>query len=91
MKTLTNRQWAEAYNALWRKPFENFPKEYRKGLVRGCKGKAQYESWDEAKRVAFTLPPREGLEIKIYRCKLCTWIHIGNTRFAQQKSPTKEE
>lgn len=81
MKTLRGREWAEMYKTVWRIPFADWDKERRVKLVRGCIGKAQYDTWKEAKAIMDTLPPRDGVMLNVYRCRLCGEFHVGNSRF----------
>lgn len=97
MKTRTNKEWEFLYRRFWRQPFAELPKELRAKLVRGCQGKAVYESCEEALKVIAELPIRAGLYLKAYSCPLCYeyievdgvrvmryGIHIGNSRDANQ-------
>lgn len=83
------------YNQYWRWPFVHLPKEIRAKVVRGCRGKAVYDSPEEALPVIAAMPLRKGLYLKAYCCPLCfdfdlrndevthklCW-HIGNSRTA---------
>ena len=89
MKILTNSEWEYQYRQTWRWPFALLPKELRAKLVRGCRGKASYESVEEALPVIASMPLKPGLFLHAYRCPLC-WeevagekkpvYHIGNSR-----------
>jgi hypothetical protein len=93
MKTRSNAEWERLYRLLWRGPFAHLPKYVRAKLVRGCRGKAVYESVEEALPVITQMPAREGLYLHAYRCPIC-WdfqrvdgeivyracYHIGNSR-----------
>ena len=81
MKTLRIAEWCKLYQTLWRAPFAQLTKEERCKIVRGCKGKAIYESYAEANAVVPNLPSRGKLiRVHAYTCPLCGGIHIGNTR-----------
>lgn len=91
MKTRTNTEWEFFYRMVWRKPFAHLPKEIRAKLVRGCRGKAVYNSPEEALPVIAMMPLRDGFYIKCYKCGLCFEVengkrkdcwHIGNSRTA---------
>jgi len=80
VKTLTRKEWTKLYTTVWRKPFAHMPKELRQRLVRGCQGKALYESFSEALKTVKALPPIDGKYAGAYRCPLCIGIHIGNSK-----------
>lgn len=84
MKTLRSGEWAKLWKTVWRTPFADWDKERRQKLVRGCKGKAIYETWHEAKAVMDTLPARSGVVLNVYRCRVCSEFHIGNSRFRKK-------
>jgi hypothetical protein len=96
MKTRTNTEWEVLYRTRWRGPFAHLPKAIRAKLVRGCQGKAVYESVEEALPIIAALPVRNGMFIRAYKCPLCyemAWVngeityipcyHIGNSRNSQ--------
>ena len=81
MKTLRTREWAVLYRTIYRLPIAHLPDEKRAALVRGCKGKAIYDSYEEAEWVVVQLPPLPDKgHPHAYTCPLCKGIHIGNTR-----------
>lgn len=97
MKTRTNKEWEFLYRRFWRQPFAELPKEIRAKLVRGCQGKACYESCEEALKVIAEMPIRGDFYLHAYECPLCysfeevdgvrvmrRGIHIGNSRNANQ-------
>jgi hypothetical protein len=99
MKTITNAEWERMYRLYWRGPFAHLPKDIRAKLVRGCRGKACYDSAEEALPVIAQMPVRSGLFLHAYRCPLCynlLWeeggpvyqanYHIGNSRNASHIS-----
>jgi hypothetical protein len=81
MRTLTTKEWAELYKSLWRAPLLHLSKEARAKLVRGCKGKAIYDTHEEAAAVIETLPLRGGHYLGAYDCPLCGGIHAGNRKY----------
>lgn len=97
MKTLKTKEWVFLYQRFWRQPFADWTKEQRAKLVRGCKGKAVCDSYEEALHVIAGIPSRPGFYLKAYECRLCYQyvqvdgvrvlrhgIHIGNSRVANQ-------
>jgi hypothetical protein len=46
MRTRTNAEWQTLYHTRWKAPFAHPPKHVRAKLVRGCIGKAVYDSLD---------------------------------------------
>lgn len=80
MKTLRTREWGLLYKTIFRPPIAHLPDGERSKLVRGCKGKVIYDSYEEAEPVVIQLPPRPGKgHPHAYTCPLCKGIHIGNT------------
>jgi hypothetical protein len=63
----------------WRPAYAHLPAKARGRIVRGCIGKAMYETKAEAEAVAKGLPPREPLKISVYPCDVCKSWHVGNT------------
>jgi hypothetical protein len=86
MQTRTWKEWKRLYDTLWRAPFAHFPREVRARLVRGCAGKAVYESSDEALAVVARLPVRPGELLGSYDCPLCGGIHTGNRKYLRWDS-----
>jgi hypothetical protein len=86
MFTRTNKEWKKLYDAEWREPFAYLPRETRAKLVRGCMGKAVYDSNDEALRVIERLPVRPGELLGSYDCPLCGGIHNGNRKYLRWTS-----
>lgn len=84
MVRLTEREWRRAYR-YWRVPYAHLAPVERQRMVRGCKGKAQYYTADEAIADARLLPIRSDDKrwLKAYRCPLCQNWHIGNTKWPQ--------
>ena len=80
MRTRTMREWKYLYVTEWRHVFAHLPKEDRAKLVRGCIGKAVYDSRSEAERVIDRLPLRPGELLGAYECPLCGGIHTGNRK-----------
>lgn len=76
----TNQEWEMLYRSRWREPFAHLSKELRGKLVRGCRGKACYQSRCEAAAIMATLPKRGRMFLNCYKCRLCGDIHIGNSR-----------
>lgn len=79
MITLTKKEWTPIYRA-WKAKHPNTTKAWRAKFVRGCLGKAGYETMQEAVRVRAELPRRGGLYVNIYFCRVCEHLHIGNSR-----------
>ena len=79
MRILTRWEWKILYKR-WRVAYAHLPSAARGRIVRGCRSKALYESEAEARQLADTLPPREGVTISVYPCDICKFWHIGNTR-----------
>lgn len=79
MRTRTNAEWQTLYHTRWKAPFAHLPKHVRAKLVRGCIGKAVYDSVEEALPVIAEMPARPGMYLKAYSCPLCGCIHIGNS------------
>jgi hypothetical protein len=89
MITRSNAEWERLYRQVWRWPYVNLPKDLRAKLVRGCRGKACYETVEEALPVIKGMPLKPGLFLKAYQCPLCfdevkgtPLFHIGNSRTA---------
>lgn len=80
MRVLTIKEWVRLYESEWRRPLAHLPKAERAKLVRGCKGKAIYDSPEEAAAVVATLPLRPGYLVGAYDCPVCGSIHVGNRR-----------
>jgi hypothetical protein len=78
MRTLTMREWQIIYRE-WRKQYAHLPKRARGWIVRGCRGKALYETKEEAEGIAASLDRRGTKMISIYPCDVCAAWHIGNT------------
>jgi hypothetical protein len=87
VKTLTRSEWRALYDA-WRKPYAHLPKPSRRWVVKGCMGKALYETREEAEKLAATLPPRGDLACSVYPCDICSHFHIGNTK-GQPSTPNR--
>ena len=85
MRTLSAKEWGRRYRAEWRARFAHLPKEQRAKLVRGCMGKAIYDSHDEALAVVERLPLRPGELLGAYDCPLCRGIHTGNRKYLYWK------
>jgi len=81
MRTRTMREWKHLYESQWRAAFAHLPKEERARLVRGCLGKAVYDSRSEVERVIDRLPLRPGQLLGVYDCPLCGDIHTGNRKY----------
>ena len=81
MRTRNMREWKQLYETQWRPVFAHLPKQERAKLVRGCMGKAIYDSRDEAERVIDRLPLRPGELLGAYDCPLCGDIHTGNRKY----------
>jgi hypothetical protein len=84
MRRLTIQEWKREY-LIWRVPYAHLHASVRTRMVRGCKGKAQYDDPDEARADAAALPDRgdDKRWLKVYRCPLCQTYHIGNTRWRE--------
>lgn len=84
MKRMRAKEWRAACQ-IWRVPYAHLSALERTRMVRGCKGKAQYDDPDEARRDAEALPDRKDDKrwLKVYRCPLCQTYHIGNTRWRE--------
>lgn len=54
----------------------------RKKLVRGCCGKPQCDSYEEAMVIVAELPARPGRYLHAYLCPICKFWHWGNTSLA---------
>ena len=81
MRTRSLREWKQLYEKQWRPVFAHLPKEDRAKLVRGCMGKAIYETNAEAERIIDTLTLRPGELLGAYECPLCEGIHTGNRKY----------
>src|ERR1700721_401209 len=77
MRTRSLREWKQLYEKQWRPVFAHLPKEDRAKLVRGCMGKAIYDTNAEAERIIDTLTLRRGELLGSYECPLCAGIHTG--------------
>ncbi|MGA8739926.1 MAG: hypothetical protein WB561_01925 [Terracidiphilus sp.] len=86
MRTRTMREWKYLYVTYWRDAFAHLPKPERAKLVRGCRGKAIYESHEEAQRVIARLTLRPGELLGAYDCPLCSGIHTGNRKYLNWNS-----
>jgi hypothetical protein len=86
MLTRTWKEWKRLYDSQWRAPFAHLPREARARLVRGCAGKAVYESNDEALAVVARLPLNPGELLGSYDCPLCGGIHTGNRKYLRWDS-----
>jgi len=80
MRTRNLREWKQLYETQWRHVFAHLPRQERAKLVRGCIGKALYDSHHEAERVIDRLPLRPGELLGAYDCPLCGEIHTGNRK-----------
>jgi hypothetical protein len=80
MRILSNEEWVELYRKEWRPRIAHLTKSKRKWFVRQCLGKVGYESRREAWPQMAGLPDRPGTAKGIYRCNLCKFFHIGNSR-----------
>ena len=82
MITLRIKEWVQMYE-VWKAANPNMQgedlKSVRVKMVRGCKGKAQYESYGEAMAIVNDLPARKGRALHAYRCPICGNWHVGNT------------
>jgi hypothetical protein len=81
MRTRDMREWKHLYQTVWRALFAHLPKAERAKLVRGCRGKAIYDSRDEAEQVIDRLTLRPGKLLGAYDCPLCGDIHTGNRKY----------
>ena len=82
MRTLRFKEWKTVYEA-WKQANPDMCgdefKLKRQKVVRGCRGKALYDSYAEAMRIVVELPLREGKVLHAYKCQICAAWHVGNT------------
>jgi len=78
MQILSAKEWDQLYKAVWREPFAHLSKAERGKLVRGCRGKPIFDSFDEAFELLEVLQPNAKLRLRVYGCLLCKRIHIAN-------------
>ena len=86
MRTLTSKEWDHLYKSTWRPLYAHLSKEERGSLVRVCRGRAVFDSREEAHEMMRVLQPRGRLNLGAYTCPLCQGIHIGNRRRLALKS-----
>jgi hypothetical protein len=86
MRTLTPKEWDHLYESTWRPLYAHLSKEERGNLVRVCRGRAVFDSREEAHEMMRVLQPRGRLKLGAYTCPLCQGIHIGNRRRLALKS-----
>lgn len=80
VRILSNEEWVRSYRTEWRPRIAHLTKSKRMWFVRQCFGKVGYESRREAWPQMVGLPPIEGMALGVYRCALCKWFHVGNSR-----------
>lgn len=94
MRTLRIKEWKLLY-ATWKEANPGLCgdafKWKRHNLVRGCRGKALYDTYAEAMRIVVELPLRQGKVLHAYRCEICLSWHVGNTSRVKVPPSCKSE
>jgi len=75
---LPAKEWDQLYRAVWRQPFAHLSKSERGKLVRSCRGKPIFDSFEEANDMLEVLQPNAKLHLRVYGCLLCKRFHIAN-------------